>query len=513
MNPCLRSIAQTNIEGLADFIEAMVAHTGAFNVEHLHKVVERNGDVLLLKARREEKQHEYSIAFGGEVPNSFSPLYEAAYFFQSLFLSAVGTLVLKNALLTRYQTYTATDALKRQIRRDILEFSESDLWDGLQQPVIPMVSSLDTDIEPYRYVKHQLWRIDDRAFCKRCSEVTKEDLGQGPLDESLRNLYWTEDDLAIAQRAMAASDDLKHAKALQYYLTLKHLLTLLGIDIQQVPLFFNFVPREELLTLGPDSDILKALHALHEPESIKIYARIVKRVQPWVFTFACPRCKESSKRVISARLKEKGTVIRMICSQNPKVFRNEYGTTVSRSGCGLTYEMRMPDTPHQLYELLRRNSFSVNFAARSLIEIIKTTFLSPVAMPVTQLGIAKTGDGRLHIPTMLPQGFGDHRELLTSMLATQDCFLTGRIAKQVSRDLQDRGLLTSRETLILGHTFPGKLHDSELLVPGVRDPLYLTDTSVFKALKSTTVEEIFTRSIDLNAFRLASLMALMGGAV
>ena len=84
------------------------------------------------------------------------------------------------------------------------------------------------------------------------------------------------------------SDTLKEAKAIQYYLTLKRLLAHLDIDITKLPLFFNFVPREEFLRLGPESDILHVLLGLHEPASIKLYAKIIKRAQPWIFTFACP---------------------------------------------------------------------------------------------------------------------------------------------------------------------------------------------------------------------------------
>ena len=130
----------------------------------------------------------------------------------------------------------------------------------------------------------------------------------------------------------------------------------------------------------------------------------------------------------------------------------------------------------------------------------------------SSLGIAKAPDGGLSLPTVLPQGFGDHRELLTSMLATQHAFLNGQLASQASQELHHRGVLTKRETLIVGHTFPGRLHDRAIRVPGVEGTLYLTDASVLKAVKTMPIEELLRASINLTAFRLPSLLALQGTA-
>ena len=490
-------LIRSNIDGLAAFVEQLLAFDGKVNFRYLHRVRESGGGIEVAMCSDADKNNDYAIVIGGEVPNSFSPLYEAAYFLEALFLSAFGTLYLGK--------YGASRGSGEEVRRNISAITGEEMLEAAKAPSINIISSLDTDIEPYRYVKHQLWRLGESAFKKRCSDVTSAEFGEEPVDESLRGTYWVERDREIAETAMKYAKKLPEAKAIQYYLVIKELLSGLGVDAANVPLYFNFVPKEEVLMLGPDNEFLQSVAALHDPKFRKVLSRITRTSHPWIVSMSCPNCGESSKKVIRATLSADAKNVHLFCSGRAHEFRNELGTKVVARGCGHSWSMAAPTTSMELYELFREKSPTINFAVRYLLAVIKTTVDCPVCWPVTELGIERKGDGY----TMMrdsPKGYGDHLNLLTSLLAVQHLFVRGMIASEFAGSLIKRGVVTSREMQILSWAGEAKLSDPDVVCGDDRS-LHVTDTSVLKALANgLSCRELFERSINLNALGVEQLL-------
>ncbi len=488
-----------NAEGLAAFVEQLLAFDGKVNFRYLRKVEESGGGIAVTMCTDTDRNNDYAIVIGGEVPNSFSPLYEAAYFLEALFLSAFGT-----AYLGRYG---ASRRSSGEIRACISAITGEEVLEAIRAPAINIISSLDTDIEPYRYVKHQLWRLGGSAFKKRCSDVASDEFGKGPVDEGLKGVYWIDRDRELAETAMKYAKRLPEAKAIQYYLVIKELLEGLGIDVVKVPLYFNFVPKEEVLLLGPDNEFLQSVAALHDPKFRKVLSRITRTSHPWIVSVSCPKCGESSKKVIRATLSADAKTVHLFCSDRPHEFRNELGTKVEVKGCGHSWGMEAPKTSRELYALFKEHSPTINFAVRYLLAVIKTTADCPVCWPVTELGIERKGDG-YGVMRGSPKGYGDHLNLLTSLLAVQHLFVRGMVVPEFVRGLAERGVVTSRETQILSWAGKTELFDPYVVCSDDRD-LHVTDTSVLKALANgLSCRELFEKSINLNALGVEQLLSL-----
>lgn len=499
-------LVHRNLTGLAAFVEQLLTFDGKVNTQYLHRVNENGSGIEVVQGSENDWNNDYAILIGGEVPNSFCTLYEAAYFFEALLLSAVGT-----AYLAKFgphdQSRRQENFSRRRIKSHLLEITNDELLSALQRPSINIVSSLDTDIEPYRYVKHQLWRMRESAFKKRCSDVTSDDFGKQSLDESLRGIYWIERDRQIAEEAMSYADTLPHAKAIQYYLTLKEVLSELGMDLSNIPWYFNFAPREEILLLGPNNEFLKAVITLHETNFRKVLSRITRADHPWIISLSCPKCHESSKKIIRATLRADCKTIHLVCSQYPQEYRNELGTKIVRRGCGYSWNFEVPTDSEQLYELFKDKSPTLNFAIRSLLAVIKTTADCPISWPLTELGIVRDRNAYVTGPD-LPKGFGDHRDLITSVVTMQHLLTRGMIIPEFSQGLIQKQLLTSREMQILSWACKTKLSDLGVSCQDNKK-VHVTDTSVLKVMeKGIPPRELFRRSIDINEVRLEQFLTL-----
>ena len=507
----IKEIIEKNIEGIVVFTERLLHHDGKVNISYLHRVKESDDKFSVSSMEEKDKLSDLCILMGGEVPNSFSPLYEMAYFFQAWFLAGIGTFFVKKYGMLNDEASKLD--IKSQISHDVLTLDEEELWENLKKPIVSIICSLDTDIEPYRYVKHQLWRLDEGCFKKRCSEVRKDEFGFSIADESLKNIYWVEEDRQIAETAMANAEEFGHAKAIQYYLTIRKFLEYLNIDhlnidLAAIPLYFNFVPREEFMALGPDNEVFQTLIALHDKKFLKFFSKLIRQQYPWIISTSCPKCGESSKRIISSRIKGDGKTVRAKCSPNVKIFRNEAGISVERKGCGHSFEFKVPDDPHELYEFCKNHSFTVNFPVRELVIVIKTTADSPVCWPVTEIGVRKDCKGRLYTVNDLPKGFGDHLALLTSMVTLQYFMIRGLIVPDLVRDFQKSNVLTKKEMLILANVSDTSLEDKMVTSKG-NNNIYVKDTSALKALKNgLRVEEFFKLSVDIHPFTPEDLLKL-----
>jgi hypothetical protein len=500
----LKSLVSQNIDGVTAFIDRLLQHDGDANYQHLYQVVEQDDAVQLRLGSASDRINHYSVLIGAEVSNSFTPLYEISSLFRGLFLTGVGT-----AFLNQYEAITVDSLPERdQIKEMVYQLEEAALVEGLRHPVISIVCDLDTDIEPYRYVKHQLWGLSEKSLKKRCADISKKDLLEAEIDVSLKDVYWIDEDWEIAQRAIHASSSLSEAKAIQFYLTGKVFLEKLGIDISNIRLFFQFAPKEEIIQLGAESDVLKALLALHNAHSMKLLSKLLRSKTPWIFSFSCPNCGESSKRVINAKFNKKFDTIKLKCSRSTRLFRNEYGTVLAREGCGHKWEVGIPRSVNELFDLLEISSFTVNCAVRELLRVIKTSSLLPICYVANSIGLQKVNRDFIVIPG-LPQGYGDHRNLMTSICAMQNFLITGNLHSETTRKLSRKGILRMREMQLLIWTSLDLLYDEE--IECVDSPgLYVTDTSALKALRKgyCAVWDMFQSTIDIHEISLTQLMSL-----
>ena len=299
-------------------------------------------------------------------------------------------------------------------------------------------------------------------------------------------------------------NQLQEIEAILEYLNIDHP----KIDLAEIPLYFNFVPKEEFMSLGPDNEIFKTLIALHDKKFLKFFSKLTKQQYPWIISTSCPKCGESSKRIISSRIKGDGRTVRAKCSPNVKYFRNEAGISVERKGCGHSFEFTVPDDPHEFYDFCKNHSFTVNFPVRELVIVIKTTADSPMCWPVTEIGVRKDSKGRLYAVDNLPKGFGDHLSLLTSMVTLQYFMVNGLIVPDLVNDLQKNNVLTKREMLILANVSENTLEDKTVMSKGDNE-IYVKDTSALKALKNgLKVEDFFKLSVDIHPFTPKDLLKL-----
>jgi hypothetical protein len=245
-----KSILAENLEGVVKFIARMASHDGVIHVERLHVVELAGKTPVVRKGKQSDKRSDYALATGGEVVNSFSPLYEVGYFFQCIFLAGVGTAALHKGLVNNYKHLVKKNLLE-VIKSDLSSLTEREIFEGMKKPEIAIISNMDTDVVPLRYLKHQLWRIDPSCLTKRVAEITPDQYGKAPSPE-INHDYWTETDQHIADVAIKSTRSLLHAKIIQYYLVLQIFFRELDIDITDIPIFFNFVPKEEIIANGPD---------------------------------------------------------------------------------------------------------------------------------------------------------------------------------------------------------------------------------------------------------------------
>src|SRR5437762_2668468 len=126
-------ILAENVEGVAHFIAGMVSHQGTIHVEKLHVVDLTTNTPIVRKGRSSDKKSNYALGTGGEVVNSFSPLYEIAYFFQCLFLAGVGTATIRKGLIGKYKRMNKGDMFE-VIKSDLSALTEKDIFDGMKKP-------------------------------------------------------------------------------------------------------------------------------------------------------------------------------------------------------------------------------------------------------------------------------------------------------------------------------------------------------------------------------------------
>ena len=361
----LKNLVNANFEALTEFIYHLVTHEGVLNTHRLHKVIQNGDKYELILASKNHKLNDFSLGIGGEVANSFCTLYEAAYFFRSLFLSAIGTHFIRNDLIQSYRNLKQDQALiLTQIKQVLGDLTEAEIHTILQKPLITIVSSLDTDVAPVRYNKHHLWQLEPNSFKYRVGSILPAHYNQTPLDHTFENTYWIEWDRKIAQITMRSDQNLIRCKAIQFYLVFSILCDLLGLKIENIPLYFNFLPREEMISNGPQNSYLKVLNTLHSQEFKLIFRGLTKIKHPWFLAKSCPSCGMGSKRVISNKLMSDGRTVYSRCQIHEYEVRNENADLFHLKGCGHQFKYQIPETEVEIYDFIETNDITVHFSIR-----------------------------------------------------------------------------------------------------------------------------------------------------
>ena len=495
---------QSSLNGIVSAIDRLVRHDGSIDYSKLYMVNTNNNNYKI--SRGINPNHEFShlsIMIGGEVPNSICTMYEVSYFIQALIISTSATYVFSQYSIFDLNTMKSKNRIDK-IHSCLKNISYRDIEDNIKNPLISIVISLDTDIEPYRYVKHHLWGINKEYYRLRCCEITSDYFNSTGNTFDIHDRYNTKTDQLIAKTALDLARDLAEAKAIQYSIALSKVLNLLGVSLSYIPLYFNKVPKEEIAELPKGHSYISALAELHEPENIKKYSKIVKRKQPWIISLPCPACGESSKKIINSRLKNRGKTIRSICSSKSKYFRNEIGQSIIRHGCGNIFEFEVPRDPKELHEFLNKNSFTLNFPARDLLGVIKSTVYQPAIWIVTDIGVGFNIDNQI-FTIKGPTGYGDHLQMLISTTLLHKMLIDGDICSKTHAKLLEEDDLVSNHVYLYGNTSPISFVDR--MAPVVDyNGIYASDTSIFAFLEHGNIEEIMEHCIDVNYFNLVDLV-------
>jgi len=137
-------LVERNVDGLVNFIDRLVNHNGNHKITSLYRVVDQpDGAFSIRRGQASDKFNDFAVSMGGEVVNSFSPLYEVAYFLQCLFLSGLATLFLESGRITFLKSVARQDYLMR-IRLELLSLNEDELDACIREPQVAIISTLDT---------------------------------------------------------------------------------------------------------------------------------------------------------------------------------------------------------------------------------------------------------------------------------------------------------------------------------------------------------------------------------
>lgn len=498
----VRNALQHNINTLVDFAEECATHRGHYFPERLWRVQRHADGHNSLCAATDTPRYELCLGMGGEIVNSFVTLYELAYFFECVFLAAIATCIREYSAIDR----ESISSRRAQLRSMLLDCDEATWERYLREPKAAVISSLDADIIPVRYGKHQLWGVPTDLERVRCQNIQSAELSGPPLGHELDDIYWIDEDKEIASASLASATTLNHAKAIQYFLGLEPFARDLGINLSEYPLLFNFVPRPELLSLGPKSHFFDALDEIHsETERLKLRA-ITGRTDPWALSISCPACGQASKRVIRTTLRPDGRTIEIRCKSKDHVYQNEFGSQFVQRGCGARTVRVLDRGPKAVYEFVVANDITLYYPVKQILSILRSSNDTPTALPATDIGVMLVDGQYMRDPTT-PRGFGDHLDMLTSCVAVERAFLEGLLCPTSSARAQSDDALVSGSMMLLAYEGRSALTDSSVRVASCGRAV--ADTSARKARRTgSDTLTMFRAAIDMSHFDLDTLLSL-----
>jgi len=381
---------------LTRFIETVIFHNGKLNPTNLFRVIDHSNGTMTVSRADGIDPDTRSVLIGIEPCNSYSPLYELDYFLMGMFLSIVATAL----PLSEYKKIRDPDLRSKRIEDDLLKLDEADIERAIKSPKVAIVGILTDDIEPYRYRKNQLWKLSDSAMKKRCIDVAANEIGKSTKNYyNLKGILWTEEDEAISKIAISSGRNLCETKIIQSYLTIKRFLGEMGIDIKKLPFLFSFSPNNDVRTLGPACPLLDLLLEFHTSDQYYRLRKILNWDYRRLIQVSCPSCGESSKKIINGHIKGPDKrLIRLVCSDKEKRFRNEFDTDIiTKKGCNHRWDLQLPSTPEALYGSLVKG-FGLYFPVNSLVWMINGISVAESA----HRGSCGTADPHGHIAKGFP---------------------------------------------------------------------------------------------------------------
>jgi hypothetical protein len=507
----LKKIVEENLDGLVEFVKIMIIHNGNIKPQRLWKVEMEEEKPNIRIGYKDEHFNDYCVLMGGEVSNSFMPLYELGYFFQALFLSAVGSAVLKKGFISKYKSGVIDKIdLDEIIKKDLLSFDNNILIHNLQSPLIAIVSAMDTDVTPIRYNKHHLWRIKPESLNKYGGSLTISDYGNENLIPNILPDYWVDEDVELADYVMSLGLELPKLKAIMNYITLQKVCKKIGIDITNIPLYFLLSPKEELENAGNEFSFLDVLSAVNTPEKKVLYKLLTKQDNPWVISTSCPSCGQASKTIIYTKIGDGTRTIRVSCRKRDFTFSNERGDQITDHGCGLVSYYDIPRGTKKLYEFIKNNQITLHFPTRSVMFVLTDSAVTPICFVAGDLGLERNPkNNKIKRRSDVPIGYGDHLDMLISAVLFQDCILdTDSYDTILGRHLSMRGVYLSHTQTVFCYDKPTELVDDEVF--NFDNPkVAVSDTSVFKFInKGNSIPNLFYKSLRLYPFTLESARSL-----
>ncbi|HLX54246.1 MAG TPA: hypothetical protein VKR58_09910 [Aquella sp.] len=502
-----KELVRKNLFGLTTFVQKLLTHEGNLKPERLYAVTNTNNQLSISTGKIYDGQSHYSIGMGAEVCNSFCTLYEMGSFFQSLFLSAIGSVFISEQLIDKLSVLNLSEQ-ENEIKNILLGLSEFQIEKHLSHPKIPIVVCLDTDVDPVRYNKHELWGLDASVHLKRVSGITAEYYNVTTITDEMKNIYWVEEDLYIAEEVKKTKLKLPQIKAFQLQLVFKKFCQQLGCNIYNIPIYYSFLPKEDIIMAGQDYSYLDILVDLQTHEQKKKYRAITGIDQPWIITTSCHNCGQSSKTILSSKILTNDCV-KVSCRSKDYTFFNESGQSISLKGCGNISSFPICKSSKEMYDFIKNNDISIHFAARELLYLLKDSSFNPVCFVQGDLGVMKDPiTGNIKINELQPKNYGDSREMIGSMLAIRHELLNGDSLLQ--RYLNATNKLGNYNEIMFGYDGPTQLIDFDVpahSIPG----RYVSDTSALKQLvRGVPIEDLFRKSINLYPFTHSVLQKLKG---
>lgn len=506
----LEKLIKENLDQIAEFLWTLVEFDGVLNAHKLHKVIKKSQKYDLVMADYADKITDYSIGIGGECGNSFTTLYEAGYFMRALFLIGIGTYYLKSGFIhkSKFRSVSKFKFLW-EIKNGLSKLSFEAIYDNIENSLISIYSSLDTDIAPIRYNKHQLWGLDEKVLKYKVSQINRGYFqNQYNYKPEFANQYWTLVDEQIAQTSLQSSPNLATAKAISFYQTMEIICEFLELDIAKIPIFFNFVPQEEVLSGGINQNYLKILNNLTNSEFISFFKKETSKDHPWFLATSCPNCGNGHKVSVSANLIQDGQIVSQTCRQGEYFGQTESGEKYKLTGCGFSWQFEMPKTPQAWFEFFQKYPITLHFSIRWLICLLMDSVDSPLGFVLYDIGVKKV-DSKIISNSDFAKGYGDHRQMLTNALKVQNYVINSDW--EIVKNLRKTGEIRKKPIYLFGSNNPTKLVDSEVKVPNTEN-LFVSDTSFLKQLqKGRNIWEMFyLANSDLEVFYLEKLEGVGG---
>ena len=380
---------QENIFSLSKFVYYLCIHTGHFNSEFLYKVKDSGpGNLEVITPFKGEGVNSYSIMMGGEIANSFTTLYEGEYFLKALFLSGLASVLIRNGFIAKYKELLAkeVDNLDDIIQNDLRGLDSDLILDNMKTPLVAIVSSLDNDIVPIRYNKHKYWGVDESKELVRCSEIGPSDY-QINIDTELENYLLTKMDKDILIEISGYDDiSLEKAKIIQLYRSFQKLTEKLGINIKNIPLYFSLSPINTFSKLDSSNSFFEVLRALYTLDNRNLQRKLSRRHEPWIISWKCSKCGNSSKSVLYSKLLGDGKT-KIKCRSKKVDFVNESGESITKSGCGHEVNIQIPKDKEGIRNFLIEKKATCNFTVKFLSNVLKDYYINPICLVAGDIGI------------------------------------------------------------------------------------------------------------------------------